>query len=337
MALEMQLTKYLRRLPPGTLLVSGFSSLSQPVWHYYESIGWKDIMRRVVMGTWNDDVFGRAAELAYFWMFSIFPLLLILTVLLGYFAEGPEMRQDLAAYFERVLPGSAFLLVRSTLTQISSHAGTGKLSFGIVITLWAASSGMSSMMDGLNKAYEIPETRPWWKARLLAIVLTLGLAVLMIAALAILLYGSQLGGLMSNALGLGAVFREFWSVIQWPLVVVFALLGFLFIYRFAPNLQSQKFWWMLPGAGAGFILWFALSMGLRVYIHYFPSYGTVYGTLGALLLLLLWLYLSSAALLIGGELNSAIENAAARQGAPQAKQAGEVAPGERAMPDAAEG
>lgn len=294
-----------------------------PVWQsafrYYESIRWKDILRRVALGTWNDDVFGRAAQSAYFSMFSLFPLLLILTVVLGYFAEGTEMRQDLAAYFERVLPGSAFLLVRSTLSQITAHAGTGKLSIGIVTTLWAASSGMSSMIDGLNKAYEIPETRPWWKARLLAIVLTIGLAFLMIAALAILLYGSQLGGLMSNALGLGGAFREIWHVIQWPLVVVFALFGFLFIYRFAPNLHSQKFCWTLPGAGAGFLLWFALSMGLRVYIHYFPSYGTVYGTLGALLLLLLWLYLSSAALLIGGELNSAIENEAARLGAPNAR------------------
>jgi membrane protein len=304
---------------------------------YYESMRWKDIVRQVASGTWNDDVFGRAAQLAYFWVFSIFPLLLILTVMLGYLAEGSQMRQNLAAYLERVLPGSAFLVVRSTLAQITTHAGTGKLSLGIVTTLWAASSGMSSMIDGLNKAYEIPETRPWWKARLLAVVLTIGLAGLMIVALAILLYGSQLGGLISNEFGLGAAFQAIWEVIQWPLVVAFALLGFLFIYRFAPNLHSQKFLWMIPGAGTGLVLWFVLSMGLRVYLHYFPSYGTVYGTLGALLLLLLWLYLSSAALLIGGELNSAIENAAARMGAPDAKQAGEVAPGERPVTDAAEG
>lgn len=311
--------------------------MSQPVFKYYESIRWKEIVRRVATGTWNDDVFGRAAQLAYFWMFSIFPLLLILTVVLGYFAEGTRMRQDLSAYLERVLPGSSFLVVRSTLAQISVHAGTGKLSLGIVTTLWAASSGMSSMIEGLNKAYEVPETRPWWKARLLAVVLTMGLAALMIVALAILLYGSELGGLISNALGLGAAFPAIWQVIQWPLVIIFAVLGFLFVYRFAPNLRSQQFWWMVPGAGAGFVLWFGLSMGLRVYLHYFPSYGAVYGTLGALLILLLWLYLSSAALLIGGELNSAIENEAAHQGAPDAKEAGERAPGEPAVPKPSEG
>ena len=307
------------------------------VLQYYESIRWKEIARRVAAGTWNDDVFGRASQLAYFWLFSIFPLLLILTVLLGYFAGGAEMRQDLAAYFERVLPGSAFLLVRNTLAQITVHAGTGKLSVGIVTTLWAASSGMSSMIDGLNKAYEIPETRPWWKARLLAVVLTIGLAVLMVLALAILLYGSQLGGLISNQLGLGAAFQAIWRVIQWPLVIAFALLGFLFVYRFAPDLHSQRFWWTIPGAGMGFLLWFALSMGLRIYLHYFPSYGAVYGTLGALLILLLWLYLSSAALLIGGELNSAIENEAAHLGAPHARRSGERVPGGHAVTGAAEG
>ena len=306
-------------------------------WQHYASIRWKDITRRVVAGTWNDDVFGRAAQLAYFWLFSLFPLLLILTVLLGYFAEGSQMRQDLAAYFERVLPGSTFLLVRDTLAQIIMHAGSGKLSVGIVTTLWAASSGMSSMIDGLNKAYEIPETRPWWKARLLAVALTVGLAALMVVALAILLYGSELGEWISNELGLGAAFHAIWGVIQWPLVIAFALLGFLFVYRFAPDLRAQSLWWMIPGASAGFLLWFGLSLGLRVYLHYFPTYGAVYGTLGALLILLLWLYLSSAALLIGGELNSAIENEAADLGVPHARHAGERAPGEGVVSDAAEG
>jgi membrane protein len=109
-------------------------------------------------------------------------------------------------------------------------------------------------------------------------------------------------------------------------VIAFLLTAFLLVYRFAPNLHDQKFWWILPGAAASVLLWIAVSIGLRLYLRYFNTYSTVYGTLGAVLILLLWIYLASVALLIGGELNSEIENAAARRGAPDAKRPGEKEP-----------
>ena len=296
----------------------------------YEYITWRRLARRVVKEIREDDVLGRAAQLAYFLLFSLFPILLIVIVILGYLAQGAEMRENLLDYFRRAVPESSFALVRNTLTQITTHAGGGKLSIGIVATLWAASSGMTSIIDGLNKAYEVEEARPWWKARLLAVALTIGLTVMVVAALVILLYGPGFGGLLANWLGLGSMFETIWAILRWPLVFCFAFSAFLLVYRFAPNLHDQHWSWILPGAAAGVCLWFLVSFALRIYLHYFNAYSTVYGSLGAVLILLLWLYLSSAALLIGGELNSEIENAAARGGAPDAKRAGEKAPHQRA-------
>ena len=293
---------------------------------HYKSINWRRVGKRVVSETWTDDVFGRAAQLAYFWLFSLFPLLLIIVVILGYSAQGQEMRSTLLGYFSRTIPGSSFGLLRDTLTQISTHAGPGKLYIGLITTLWAASSGMSSVIAGLNKAYEVKEDRSWWKARLLATGLTIALAILVVLALAILLYGSKLGSVLGSWLGFEGGFGVLWATLQWPLVIAFVLVGFLLVYRFAPNLHNQELWWILPGAAAAVVLWMVVSVGLRIYLRYFQTYATVYGTLGAVLILLLWIYLASAALLIGGEINSEIENAAARSGAPDAKRPGQKEP-----------
>lgn len=277
-------------------------------------------------------MFGRAAELAYFLLFSLVPILLMTTVILGFVYHGEQLQRDLLGYLQRAIPGASFTLVRTTFDQITTHAGGGKLSLGIVATLWAASSGMTAIIEGLNKAYEVREERPWWRARLLAAVLTLGLSVLIIVALAILFYGAQLGALIAKWAGLGSAFQPLWQVVEWILLIGFPLLAFLLVYRFAPNLHRQRWWWILPGAVVGVALWFLVSIGLRIYFHFFNSYATVYGAMGAALILLLWLYLSSAALLIGGEFNSEIENAAASNGAPDAKRPGEKEPGRRTKP-----
>jgi membrane protein len=298
---------------------------------HYRSIPWRRVARRVVSETWNDDVFGRAAQLAYFWLFSLFPFLLIVIVILGYLAQGTHMRDSLLQFVSRAVPQASFGMLRQTLDEVTSHAGAGKLAFGIVTTVWAASSGMSAVIGALNKAYEVREGRAWWKSRLIAVALTVALAIFIVVALATLFYGSRLSMRAGLYAGFSSQFAGAWAVLQWPLAAALVMFAFLLVYRFAPNLKDQKIWWLLPGAAVAVLLWIGLSLGLRLYLEYFDSYTTVYGGLGAVLILLLWIYLSSAALLIGGELNSEIENAAAGQGASDAKQAGEKAPGEGAM------
>lgn len=292
----------------------------------YRSIGWGRVASRVASDTWDDNVFGRGAELAYFALFSLLPLLLIVVVILGYIAQGPAMQETLLEYFRRAIPGSSYDLVKDTLTQVSAHATAGKLYIGVATTIWASSSAMTSVIDALNKAYDIREARPWWKARLLAAVLTIALAVLIVVALAFLLYGERIGDWVSAAVGGGSTVRFLWAILRWPVVVLFVLAGFLLLYRFAPDLHEQKLCWIIPGATAGVALWFLATFALQVYLRVFSSYSTVYGALGAVLILLLWLYVSSIALLVGGEVNSEIENEAARNGAADAKLAGEKSP-----------
>lgn len=289
---------------------------------------WKELGRRVWAEMNKDEVFGRAAQLSYYFLLALFPLLIFLTTLLGYFAAGSELRDELLGYLATVMPSSAFELIRSTLVEVTEARGGGKLSFGILAALWAASNGMGAVTAALNVAYDVEETRPFWKARLVAILLTIGLAVLIISALVLVLYGGRIADLIAANFGYGAVFTTGWKILQWPIVLGFLLFAFALIYYFAPALKEQKWHWVSPGAALGVALWLLVSFAFRLYLNYFDSYSATYGGLGAVIILLLWFYLTGAAVLIGGEVNSEIENAAAERGAPDAKEKGEQSPEE---------
>lgn len=276
----------------------------------------------------EDDVLGRAAQLSYFFLLSLFPLLIFLTVLLGFITQGGSILQSMLGYFSDILPYSAFVLVSDTLTQITSGAGSGKLSIGILVTLWAASNGMWALIGGIHIAYNVKEERPWWKVQIVAIVLTIAFVVLIICAVVLALLGHYLGNFLAKTAGWGHSFAIAWWIIQWPLVIVFVLIAFSLLYRYAPNLRVQKWRWIIPGAFVAVGCWLAVTWGLRAYLHFFNTYNKFYGSLGALIILMLWFYLSGVAILTGAEVNSEIENAAALAGHPKAKRSGEKYPGE---------
>jgi membrane protein len=290
---------------------------------------WKKLAQRIWNEINEDDVFGRAAQLSYYFLLALFPLLLFLITLLGYFAEaGSDLRVKLLSYLGDVMPQSATQLVQSTLDEVTKQKGGGKLTFGVLAALWAASNGMGAISETLNIAYNVKETRPWWKQRLITIGLTLGLAVLIIAALALMLYGGKIGDMLAANFGLSQAFTITWKIIQWPIVLFFVLLTFNVIYYFAPDLHDQDWKWVTPGAIIGVALWLLVSFAFRLYLNYFDSYSATYGSLGALIIMMLWFYLTGLAILIGGEINSEIENAAAEAGEPDAKERGEKSPDE---------
>jgi membrane protein len=261
----------------------------------------------------EDDVFGRAAQLSYYFLLALFPLLLFLMTLLGYFAgASTKLRDNLLSYLGTVMPYSAVQLVHATLDEVTARKGGGKLSFGLLFALWAASNGMSAISETLNIAYEVEEKRPWWKVRLIAIGLTLLLAVLIISALVIVLYGERLAELVVGAAGLSSAVGIAWKFAQWPIVLLFLLIGFGSIYYFAPDLRKpEKRWeWLTPGAVVAIVLWLLISLAFRLYLHFFNSYSATYGSLGALIILMLWFYLTGIAILVGGEINSELELAA---------------------------
>jgi membrane protein len=290
---------------------------------------WKELAKRVWGQMSEDDVFGRAAQLSYYFLLALFPLLIFLTTLLGFFAEaGSELRKSLLGYLGQVMPGSATELVQKTVEEVSRQAGGGKLSFGVLAALWAASNGMGAISETLNVAYNIKESRPWWKVRLITVGLTIALAVLIISALTLLLYGHRIAIAIAASYGLSAVFTVTWNIVQWPIVLFFILLAFNLIYYFGPDVQEQEWKWITPGAIIGVLLWLLVSFAFKFYLSYFNSYSATYGSLGALIILMLWFYLTGAAILVGGEINSEIENAAAEAGAPDAKERGEKDPQE---------
>jgi membrane protein len=265
----------------------------------------------------DHDIFGRAAQLSYYFLLALFPLLLFLMSLLGYFAQaGSDLRNTLLTYLATVMPYSAVTLVRTTLDEISQSAGGGKLSFGLLAALWAASNGMGAMSDTLNVAYGVKERRPWWKVRLVSIALTIMLSILIVVALAIVLYGGRIGDAIATHFAFSNLFTIIWRLLQFPIALVFILLTFDLIYYFAPdNRRRGRNWWNI-GAITAVALWLLVSFGFRLYLHFFNSYSVTYGSLGALIILMLWFYFTGLAILIGGEINSQLEQSSQPLGMP---------------------
>jgi membrane protein len=273
----------------------------------------------------EDEVTDRAAALAYYFLFALFPALLFLTSLLGMLPLQGLMER-LIAYAQQAMPGDAASIVQRTLTEIQAGARGGLLSFGALAALWAGSNGMASVITALNAAYGVEDPRPWWKRRLLSIALTFGFALFIISALVLIVFGPRIGETVASQLGLGGLFTLTWNILNVPVVVFFVLVGIALVYYFAPA-TKQHWRWVTPGSVVGLVLWLAMSYGLRVYVSHFADYGATYGSIGGVILLMLWLYLTGVALLVGAEINAEIEHAAAERGAVTAKAAGEpVAP-----------
>ena len=290
-------------------------------------LSWSDLGRRVWGEVQKDKVFGRAAELSYYFLLALFPFLIFLTSIIGIvLGSGTGTRHMLFNYLARIMPPAAFQLLDNTMLEVSKASSGSKLSFGILAALWAASNGMSAITESLNTAYDLRESRPWWKQRLMAVVLTVSLSILIIAALILVVSGGRIAEWLAHVYGFGPVFPMAWKIIQWPVILLCMILAFALIYYFAPDSRKQSWKWLTPGAAIGVVLWLLVSLAFRAYLHFFDSYSATYGSLGAVIILMLWLYLTGAAVLIGGEVNSEIENAAARRGEPDAKEKGEKAP-----------
>lgn len=286
-----------------------------------------ELAKRVWADIGKDDILGRSAQLSYYFLLALFPLLLFLTSMIGLFmGAGNGLSDKLFSYLGQVLPSSASALISTTMFEVSSASGGGKISFGILAALWAASAGMGAISESLNVAYHVKETRPWWKQRLIAVGLTIVLAILIISALVIVLYGGKIADSLAFHFGFSAAFSLAWKLLQWPIALCFLFLGFGLIYYWAPDLEDQNWRWVTPGSLVGVMLWLLVSFGFRLYLHYFNSYSKTYGSLGAVIILMLWFYFTGAAILIGGEVNSDIESAAAQSGAAKAKEKGEKKP-----------
>jgi membrane protein len=279
-------------------------------------LSWREWIRRTCHRTWQDEVFGQAGRLAFYYFLAISPAVLLLLLLLKLFGStGSELRNTLLDSFQQVLPAEVSSLIAKTTNELNSRAsvGVGALSAALGAA-WATLNGTWAMIAGLNRAYGIKENRRWWRILVIAFGLTISMEVIGLITLAAMLYTSLAGNIMREHLGLHAQSPLLWRMIQWPFIVMLLLFSFASIYRFGPNLKDRRWQWSVPGAVLATALWVVSTVLLRVYDEQSSSYQRIYGSLKPAAILLLWLYFTSAAILIGGEANSEIEKAAAEAG-----------------------
>jgi membrane protein len=276
-------------------------------------------LRVVIKHTWNslldDNLVGRAAELGFFFIFSLFPSLFTATSLLGLAARSAShIYYLLLGYLSIVIPHDAMGTVLETFNQTTANATSGKLTFGLVAAIWSASVGFSAIQDSLNIVYKVKETRSYVAARLSAIGVTIILSILVTLILTSLLGGDFFARVASFRIYhhlLAAIVAFVARLISWIIATLLLSLFFAVIYYFAPDVKTSRWHWFTPGAAIGIIGWLLASVGLRIYVHVFNNYSVAYGSLGAVIILLTWFYLSGLMLLLGAEINSEIEAAAA--------------------------
>ena len=285
-------------------------------------LGWGELFKRTFKEALSDDVFNLAAQQAYYFFFALFPALLAMISIASFFPIA-GLADKVVSTLGEVAPKDVIDVINGQLSEISNDRAGGLLTFAFLVTLWSSSGAVVSMCTTLNAAYDITEARPWWKVRLVAIGLTIGLAFFVLLSVALIIAGPDFARGFAERVGLGPAFVWTWAILRLPVIFVLIATAIAMIYYFAPDAE-QEFVWITPGSVLATILWIAVSFGMRTYFATMGSYTETYGVVGAIMVLLLWFYLSGIALLVGAELNAEIEHAS-----PYGKDVGEKVPGEK--------
>lgn len=268
-----------------------------------------ELAKRVGREFSEDQLSGYAAQLAYYFLFALFPFFIFLTALLA-FIPVPDLMEKIIDLSMSFVPASAADIVEDNIAVLVTQPRGGLLSFGILLALWSASGAVAAITESLNRAYGVKESRPFWKARGIAVLLTIALAAMIILCMVFLVLGPSWIGYVANLVGLGPVFEQVWLILRWPIIVSMMISAAAVVYYVAPDVE-QEWRWITPGAVFSVLMWFAVSALFGYYVDNFAEYNKTYGSIGAVIVLLLWMYLSGLSLLLGGEINAEIEHAAA--------------------------
>jgi membrane protein len=316
-----------RQQQPGTAsaraALGTLAAMAVLLSHLKVPLTWRQVFQRTFKEAfWEDNCLGMAAQLAYYFFFALFPALLFLLSVASYFPVETlidEMFVTLGGF----VPSEGLAIITDQITKISEGEQTGLLTFGMLATLWSTSAAMTAIIDTLNNAYDIEEGRPWWKVRLTAIALTIGVALFILISITLVLAGPRIAEIIADRTVLGPVFEWTWKILQWPLVVALVSAGMALIYFFAPDAE-QDWVWLTPGSIFATIVWLTSSLGFKYYVVNMGEYVETYGAIGGVMVLMLWFYISGLAILLGAEMNAEIEHAS-----PYGKDEGEKVPGEK--------
>ncbi|MEH7545943.1 MULTISPECIES: YihY/virulence factor BrkB family protein [Bacillaceae] len=260
------------------------SSLLRLLWHRIE----------------EDDLPGLSAQLAYFFLLSLFPLLIVLFTLLPYF---PIPHEDMLGMIRDFAPAEAMKLIEKNVKEIMSQRNGGLLSFGIIGTIWSASNGINAIVRAFNKAYNVKESRSFIVARGMAVLLTFGMIFVFLLAIILPVFGKEIGLFLFSQFGYTEQFIKVWNTLSWLGSAIILFLIFTGLYWIAPNVKL-KCRSAFPGAIFATIGWILSSMGLSFYVGNISNYSLTYGGIGAIIVLMIWLYLSAFIIILGGEVNA---------------------------------
>jgi membrane protein len=274
-----------------------------------QRLGLVELLKRTKQEADEDHLAAFAGNLTYKGLFALFPLFVFLLSLLGLFG-APDLLDSLLRQASNVLPQDAVSLIEEQLVGIAQTKAQGAFTVSaivaILLALWGVSGAFRSVMEAMNVMYEIEEERPLWKQYLISILLSLGVAALLLFSLVLIVFGPKIGGAIADVVGLGYVFQLVWNVVQWPVLVGIVLFAFALVYYFAPDVE-QRFKWVSPGSIVAVAVWLLFSLLFSLYVNKFSSFNATYGSLAGIIVLMLYIYYSSFIMLIGAEMNQVIE------------------------------
>ena len=298
---------------------------------YFEStLSWPELFKRTYKELLEDDGLGLAAQLAYYFFLALFPAILCV-IALASFLPLQNFTDEMVSSLGRFAPREMLALIRDQMVRLANGNDGGMFSIGLLGAIWSSSAALVAMIDAMNRAYDIDESRPWWKVRVTAILLTVGMAGFIVLSFGLIVGGPQLAGWVADRYALGTVFVTIWNILQWPVAFALVVTGIGLIYYFAPDAE-QDWVWITPGALIAAVLWLVGSLAFRVYVVNFGNYEATYGTIAGVILLMLWFYLSGLVLIVGAEASAEIEHAS-----PWGKAPAEKVPGEKKKIGAAAG
>jgi membrane protein len=290
-------------------------------------VSWKRFLHDLYAKLNDDNVFNGAAALGFYLTLAIFPAMIAMMAVLPYL---PIARVDLAIMdlLHQTLPPSAAEMFSEVVKDVTSERRGGVLSFGIAAALWAASTGMYAIMQQLNITYDVKEARSFLRARAVALALTLLVGFLLLSALSLVVMGGVIQDWIGNRFGFSTALLTFFAVLRWVIIAVALLAALALVYWLAPNVEEQRFRFITPGSIVGALLLILASVGFTLYTTSFADYDATYGSIGAVIVLMLWLYIAGLVMLLGSEINVLKERYA-----PEGKREGERRAGERGDTD----
>ena len=274
-----------------------------------QNLGLVELLKRLAKEVQEDHLAAFAGNLTYKGLFALFPFLIFLLSLLGLFG-APDLLKSLIDQARGVLPQGAVAFLEDQLLGIAGSRAQGAFTVGAVVSillaLWGVSGAFRSVMEAMNVMYEIEEARPFWKQALISVLLSLGVAALLIVALVLVVFGPEIGRAVADVVGLGSVFEVVWNIVQWPVLVFFVVFAFALVYYYAPDVE-QRFRWISPGSIVAVLLWLIFSLLFSIYVERSGSFNATYGTFAGIVILMLYIYYSAFIVLVGAQLNQVIE------------------------------